>query len=100
MRFEDRTPGDLLGEYFEQCVAELAELRSKGSLDPHETDRVATLERMLILPDEKTAAAVAWESENCTGDPLVDYWEYCATHGLPVDLDLTEPPEDWMNGKR
>jgi hypothetical protein len=42
-----------------------------------------------LSPEE---ADEAFSRSRKTGDPLVDYWEYRAAHGLSVDLDLEKAP--------
>jgi hypothetical protein len=83
--YDQRTTGDLLEEFYLVVAAEVDKLRGRqASLDAAELTRLDRLEAVLN-PVEGADA-------DSTGDPLADYWEYRATHGLSIDLDLNEAP--------
>jgi len=62
-------------------------LAHQSNLNAAEEERLADLEKLFRLPGEKDASE----------DTLSDYWDYCAEHDLPIDLDLkvAPPRKDW-----
>jgi hypothetical protein len=85
-------------------AGDLDALRAGGGaddLDPATRDRMAALENALRVDDSDEekyrglypdAADGAWSTARQTGDVLADYWEYRASRGLDIDLDLKAPP--------
>lgn len=83
--YEARTHGDLLEEFYLSVASEIDQLTDRMSdLSSDEITRLHTLERVLDADDSV--------DDESTGDPLADYWEYRAEHGLSMDLDLKEAP--------
>lgn len=107
MPFEDRTPGDLLEEFYFHAATEWDALRSTvAELSVAQLDRLRSLEDILEPSERKVLygasqaqAAQAWNQVRRTGDPLGDYWEYRAVHGLITAADFERkqaPPEsEW-----
>jgi hypothetical protein len=105
--FEDRTPGDLLDEFYTGVAAEADALTTRRShLTGDELDRLNTLEEILESPEDKRVSLrgltreqseAVWATIHKTGDDLADYWEYRIARGLPADLDIKEvpPPDQW-----
>ena len=108
--FEDRTPGDLLEEFYLTIAAEIDTLSGKrADLEADELERLLRLEEVLE-PEVEDRTALrglsAEESEEVystahkTGDPMADYWEYRISRGLSVDLEIEEVPPraEWSTG--
>lgn len=104
IRFEDRTPGDIMAEFYMVVAAELDQLRSKVSeLSASEIERLAELEdvlrptaegRMALRGLSKAEADQVIATAHRTGDPLVDYWERQVALGRSIDLDQLSVPSD------
>lgn len=107
MPFEDRTPGDLLEEFYFAIACEWDSLRdSVAHLSASQLDRLRSLEDILDPMERKalygasaSQAATEWERIRHTGDPLGDYWEYRIVKGLITQADWNlkaAPPEsEW-----
>jgi len=102
--FEDRTYGDLLEEFYLGVTNEWNTLRSATDpLSRDQEDRLHDLDRVLGVAasseELQSRNDKAWTTVRATGDPLGDYWEYRAAHGLitTADFDLKTPPpaKDW-----
>jgi hypothetical protein len=97
--FDERTPGDLLEEYY-LCVASEINglLARRADLSTEELERLSLLQDSLE-PETDGLPADEWHQEFRTGDPLGDYWEYRLARDLPVDLEMSEtdvpPRSEW-----
>lgn len=100
--FEDRTPGDILAEFYMTVASEVDRLAPRrADLESAELERLLNLEDVLKpvveervslrgLSPEGSAAVVG--AAHTTGDPLADYWEYRLARGHDVDFGLIEAP--------
>lgn len=105
--FEDRTPGDVIEEFYLTVAAEMDQLVSRrDDLEAAELERLSDLEDILSpsVSDRTSLRGLSTEDSNevygmahKTGDSLADYWEYRISKDLPVDLDLkhTPPRDEW-----
>jgi len=108
VKFEDRTPGDLLEEFYGAVAIELAQLQGVAGLNTAQFERLEILEQILEPEDRHALAGMSgsaaeeeWNTIHRTGDPLGDYWEYRIVKDLLTDDDwlLTEAPprDEWDN---